>query len=229
MIHHLLGAAVHGDVGDHHQVLRRARCPLLVEVDDECRPIVELPVAGGDDLHVVALEFFKVLLDLIPERSHDLGEVALGRFLGSALVGDVEIGGGDVRPQEVAAEQDPVFFEVGDHGFRPVHPGCVDERESLASQCQLFAIAHGDECLLRDGKKIDEDVFSLGCAHHFGVRVFLEHQPDAAGVILFGVMRDDVVDLGHVCQLLHQRFRHCRIDRVEQGDFVLALNEIRVV
>ena len=44
--------------------------------------------------------------------------------------------------EKVAGEENPVLLKVGDHGFRPVDPGSVDEPQGLAPKGEGLVVLH---------------------------------------------------------------------------------------
>ena len=229
MLDHERGAAVHGHEGQHHQVLRRVQGPVGVGLEDPRRLVVDLAVAGGDQVHLQAAQFLQVFGDDGPEGQHDLAEVALGRLVHPALVGHEQVAGGDVRAEEVAAEEDALLFQVAAHGLRPVDPGGVDETQGPVAKGQGLAVGHGPHPVLGQLQVIHEQGLALGRGQDLRLGVAFEQQGDGAGVVLLGVVADDVVDPPGVAQLVEQHLGHGRVDRVEQCGFFAALDQVGVV
>ncbi|MBA7632526.1 Anaerobic nitric oxide reductase flavorubredoxin [subsurface metagenome] len=139
---------------------------------------------------VVGFELFQVALDYLAEGHHDLGEVALGRFVHPALVGYVQIGSGDVGTEEVAGEKDLFLFQVGDHGLGPVHPGGVDELQRLAADVHGFAVCYRHEPVFRDKQQIPKHSLGLLGADNLGTGILFQDCRYSAGVILLGPIYD---------------------------------------
>ena len=229
IIDHERGAAVHGHKGQHHQVLRRVQGPVGVGLEDPGRLVVHLAVAGGDQVDLQTCQLLQVLGDNGPEGQHDLAEVALGRLVHPALVGHEQVAGGDVRAEEVAAEEDTFLFQVAAHGLRPVDPGGVDETQGPVAKGQGLAVGHGPHPVLGQLQVIHQQGLALGRSQDLRLGVALEQHGDGAGVVLLGVLADDVVDPGGVAQLVEQHLGHGRVDRVEQGGFLAAFDQVGVV
>ena len=162
------------------------------------------------------------------ERHHDLGEVALGRLVDAALLGE-EVGGGQVRAEEVAAEQELLLLHVGRHRLRPVHPGGVDELQRQVAEREAVTVGHGREALVGQVEQVDEHPLAAVRADDLRLRIALEHGGQGAGVVLLGVVGDHVVDPRHVGELRQEDLGEGRVDGVDERRLVAAEDEVDVV
>ncbi len=136
-----------------------------------------------------------------------------------------------VGPQEIAAEKHLVFPQVGEHGFRPVHPGREYEFQGLAPQVQLLAVAHGLESVPGKQQQVHEHGLALLVGHHHGLGIDLQDRAQGTGMVLLGMLADDVVDAGHpgFLQIFEQFPGFAGIDRVDQRHLVAAPDQVGIV
>ena len=74
-------------------------------------------MTGGDHFYVIRSELLNVLADHVSEGHHDFGIVTLGGLVHASFISDEEIGCCDMGAEEITAEKNPVFFQIGYHGF----------------------------------------------------------------------------------------------------------------
>ena len=165
----------------------------------------------------------------LPEGHHDLGIVPLGRFEHTGVAAGIQVRRGQVRAKQIAGEQDPVLGQVGDHRLGPVNPGGVDELQRLVAQRQDLAVLHRLDPLGGDAQVIDQQRLGLGAAQHDGLRVLRQDGGNGAGMVLLGVVRDDVIDVRDLGQLAHQQAFKGRIDGVQEGCLGRSLDQVGVV
>ncbi len=99
----------------------------------------------------------------------------------------------------------------------------------LVPQRQCFAIIHGLEPFLWDTQEIYEHSLPSGGCDDLSILVLLKDVRDRSGVILFGMVCDDVVDVLDTLQLKQENIRRARINSIQQSSFHTALNQIGVV
>ena len=91
-------------------------------------------MARGDYVHFIGGQFVQIFGDDVTKGHHDFTKITLCRFIHSPLIGYIQITGSDVGAKKVAAEENSILFQVGDHGFRPMHPGGMDKPQRLVTQ-----------------------------------------------------------------------------------------------
>ncbi|MBA7642947.1 hypothetical protein ES703_50656 [subsurface metagenome] len=127
------------------------------------------------------------------EGHHDFGIIPLGGFVDLPLVGHIEVGGGQVGAEEIAGKQYLVLSQIGEHRLRPVHPGGIDELQRPVSQRDSLFVSYGLKLFLGNHEQAGEHILTLGRAEHLGLGVFLQHLGDGAGVVLLGVVGNNIV------------------------------------
>ena len=208
---------VHGNIGDDDDVLRRVGGPFPVGCEDELRSRVERPVARRDDVDGKVLDLIQILPDDRPERHHDLGEISFRRLVDAGLVPDEKLRGREMRAEPVAAEQDPFLLEVGRHRLRPMDPRRVDEPERPVPQGDLLPVGDGPESILGDPEMVDEDALGQRRADELGPGVLRQDVRDPAGMVLLGVMGDEIIERRDVGKVGLELAELRRVDRVEEG------------
>ncbi len=136
-----------------------------------------------------------------------------------------------MRPEEVAREQDAILLQVGAHGFRPVNPRDIEELQCFAPERQRLAFRDREELAFIDVQEVDEHGFAFGVGNDLGARIAGEHVRDRAGMILLGVVRNDVVDAVHAGggEAVHENAGLRRVHGIEQGDLLAALDQVGIV
>ena len=230
-VDHDLGATVHGDIGHQGVILGRLRDPVLVRVQDELWPAIHRAVAGRDHINAQGFDLLAVAGQARAKRHHDLGVVALGGRVRLRLVVGEKVAPGAVGAEKVASEQNLVLAQMGEHGFRPVHPGREDELQRASAQIQRVAIADQGDGLSRQVHVQLEQIGALLVGDHFGLGKARQHRWQAAGMVLLGVLRDHVVELAHARggQIRQQLVTERAIHSVEQSHLVVAFDHIGVV
>ena len=199
-IGHLFGGMPHGVVDHHGALLGLLFGHLAVHVHDELHGLfaaVDQAVVGGDHVDVQALHDGQGLQHLGRVGQHDVVVVFLDGAHEVALIVliGIAVAGGDVLAEGVVADKQLVFGDVGDHAVGPVqHAGLLEDDVALADVQLVAALDHFDGPVLAVEVALhglvaqggDEDLFGLHAGHHFG---------QAAGVVGFHVVADDVVDL----------------------------------
>jgi hypothetical protein len=114
------------------------------------------------------------------KRHHDLCVVALGRQIRLRFVVGKEVAGGAVGAKKIAGEEDLVFAQMAEHGFRPVHPGRKDELQGAAAQVQHVAVLDQGDGLGRQVHMRLEQLGALLVGHHLGLGKARQHGRQAA-------------------------------------------------
>ena len=91
VLHHLLGAAMHGHVRDHYFVFYFIGDPFRVCIEDKVRVFMHRPMARGDQVYFESPDLFEVPPDTAAERHHDLGIIPLCRDIKVGTVGYEEV------------------------------------------------------------------------------------------------------------------------------------------
>jgi len=169
---------------------------MAICLQDEFRAVVHRAMAGRNHGDFIPLNLGQILLDDLAEGHHDFGIVALGSLIGSPLVRGIQIGGGggQVRAQKGAGKQDPVLAQIGEHGFRPVDPGRVDEFQSPIPQRQRCTIINGQKSIGGHQEQVHEHLLALGRANDLCLGILCENLGQRARMVLFRVVGDDIVE-----------------------------------
>ena len=229
IIDHQFGAAVHRDVGNHHDIRKPVRHPLLIRRKDALHMVIDRAVAGRDQVERQRPDFFEIALHAAAERHHDLGIVTLGRRDHRRVFACVQARRGDVRAQEVARKQDLFFRQVRDHRLGPMDPRRVEKLQGLAAQRERLAVRDRPDARFVKPEVVDQQRLGFRRADHDSLGIHRQYGGDGACMILLGMLRHQVIDARHLGQLPLQGLEQGRIDRVDQRRFFVAFDEIRVV
>ena len=235
---HDAGGAPHGVVDDDGALLRLLFGKGAVGVEDVLAVVLAAPdeaVVGGDhfDVELQGSHKLKRLEDLRGEGQDDVVVVFLDRLFQHAAVVLIRktFGGGDVLAEGVVADKELVFGDVGNHAVGPVqHTGFHEMDVPLADVDDVPGLDHFDgpasgvelgfHETLADGRR--DDLLGLAA---------LDELAQGPGVVFFGVVHDDVVDLVERHQL-GEAAEHGSgvivVHRVEH-DVLLVADEIAVV
>ena len=80
-----------------------------------------------------------------PVRHHDLGVIPFSGHFDAGFIHGIQVARRQMRAEEIAGEHDPVFFQIGAHGFGPVNPGQENELQRLVAQRDPFPILYLNE------------------------------------------------------------------------------------
>ena len=236
-VRHHAGVVGHGVVEKGDAVFLIIRRPLEVQLNDLGGVIAPYhAVGGGNHLYrqVKAEDLGDFRRHQAAERRQDVGVVALALLEQLGLVHFVveQALVAVVLAEGVVAEQHRVAGHVGHHAVRPVqHRGFNEDQLFTVADIQRVAGFYGAEIPLRMvmvavdgidgvGGAVDRRVGNTG--HQLGQR---------AGVVLFRVVDDDVVDRVQVdfaAQVLHELAAELVIDGIDQHVFPFT-NQIAVV
>ncbi|GBE34202.1 hypothetical protein BMS3Bbin06_00722 [bacterium BMS3Bbin06] len=131
--------------------------------------------------------------------------------------------------EKITAEQDLVFFQIGRHSLRPVNPGSVYELQRFVSERYCLTIINGNKEFLGYTQKVHKHPFCFWVANQLCVGVFREYRENAAGVVLFSVKRNYVIEFRNIFELSEQFIGHGWVNRINQNRFFAALNKISVI
>ena len=231
MLDHPAGAPVHRNKRDQRLVGHSIRSPVPVRLQDEFGPGINHAVTGGDHVDGRLLQPVEVFADLGPEGHHDFGVIALGRLIAAEFIGKDRIALGQMGAEKIAAEENPVLGQIGEHRLRPVHPGRQDELQRFPAKPQDASLADGQETVFRYGKQIDQQRLAFFVGHDSGFGIHVQNIGNGAGMILLGVMGDDVVDPRdpQVPQMPDQIGGFRRVDRIDQGGLLPPPDQVRIV
>ena len=236
-VRHHAGVVGHGVVENSDAVFLIVRRPFQVELHNLGGIFTpHHAVGGGNHIHrqVKAEDLGDFRRHQAAERRQDVGVVALALLEEFGLVHFVveQALVAVVLAEGVVAEQHRVAGHVGHHAVRPVqHRGFHEDQLLAVADIQRVAGFHGVEVPLRmvvvavdrvDGVSgaVDRRVRNVG--HQLGQR---------AGMVLFRVVDDDVVDgvqVDFTAQVLHELAAELVIDGIDQHVFSFA-DEIAVV
>ena len=110
-----------------------------------------------------------------------------------------------------------------------MHPWRIDKRQRLAAKVKRIAVLNDGESFCGDFQQIREHPLRLHRTQHDRFGILLQYQRDATGVILFGVVGDEIVDPVDPRQLSHQDVRFGRVRSVYQRGLLGSADEIGVV
>ena len=229
--HHRRGAVVHRHVDDHDLRLDVVRRPAAVKVQDQLRLGVHRPVAGRDDFRLERLHPLERAAALDAVGRHDLGVVALGCYFELGFVADGELGRREVRAEEIAREEDAVFFEEDAHRLRPMHPRHENEFQRLAAERKLAPVLRLEERAAVERHLVAHHPPATRIGDDLGLGEEFEHRWYRASVIELGVVGDDIVDRLDAGRLQGgDELRGLgRVDGVDQGGLLAALDQIGIV
>ena len=188
VLHHLLGAPMHRDIGDHDLVFHGVRYPVGIGIENERGMAVDGPVARCNHLEGESFYHLHIPFDAVPERHHDLGIIPLCRAIDLRLVSHVEIACPGMRPEEIAGKEDLVLAQVGDLGFRPVCPGSEEKFKRAVAEREGLFILDDPEPVFRQmemGRR--EDLYTS----HSSPRVHPGRTPGSSGGTRNGPVRRD--------------------------------------
>ena len=194
VFHHLPGAAMHGHVGNHHLVFHGIGNPVCIGIENQVGIFVYRAVARGNQVDFKGTDLFEMAFYTAAERHHDLGIIPLCGDIKVCPVGIVEVACRHMVPEQVAGEEDPVFPQVGDLRLGPVGPRRKDELEGPVTQRQGFPVLDDPELFRGEVEQGDEQVPALLIGHHLGIREEFEDHREGTGMVLLGMVDNDVVD-----------------------------------
>ena len=151
-------------------------------------------VTGRDDFRLEFLHPLERAAALDAVRRHDLGVIALGRHFELRFVADGKLGRREMRAEEIAGEEDAVFFEEDAHRLRPMHPGHEDEFQRLAAERKRAPVLRFEERAAVERHLVAHHPPATRVGDDLGLGEEFEHRRYRAGVIELGVVGDDVVD-----------------------------------
>ena len=137
-----------------------------------------------------------------------------------------------VLAEGVVAEQHRVAGHIGHHAIRPVQHRGFDENQLFAvADIQAVAGFHHLKVPLRGMVVAGNGVDSVGGAVDRGIRDLRHQFGQRAGMVLFRMVDNDVIDIGEVnftAQVLHEFATEFMIDGIDQHIFFFP-DEIAVV
>ncbi len=193
-------------------------------------------VGGGNHRYrqIEAEDFVNFRRHQAAEGRQDVGVVALALFVQFTLVHFIveQMFVAVVLPEGVIAEQHRVAGQVGHHAVRPVQHWRFDEDQLLTvADIESVASFHHVEVPLRMVVMTVDGVDGVGGAVDRRIRDLHHQLSQRAGVVLFGVVNNDVVEVGEVdfaAQVLHELAAEFMIDGIDQHVFLFA-DEIAVI
>ena len=236
-VRHHAGVVGHGVVENRDAIFLIIRRPLEVFLDDLRRVIApDHAVGGGNHLHrqVETEDFSNFRRHQAAEGRQDVGVVALALFVQFNLVHFIveQVFVAVVLAEGVVAEQHRVAGQVGHHAVRPVqHRRFHEDQLFTITDIESIAGFHHVEVPLRMMMVAVDRVDGVGGAVNRRIRDLHHQLSQRAGMVLFGVVNDDIVEVGEVdfaAQVLYELAAEFMIDGIDQHVFLFA-DEIAVV
>lgn len=211
--------------------------PLQILADDLCRIGAPDHAVGGGDHRQRQIEA-EHLVDLggdqRAERREDVGVVTQALLQQLLLIDLVveQVLVAIVLAEGVVAEQHGVAAEIGHHAVGPVQHRRFDEHQLLAiADVQAVAGLHRDEVPVRLVVMAGDRIDGIGGAVDRCARDVRHQLGQRAGVVLFGMVDDDVIDARQVDlagQVEDELAAEAMVDGVDQYGLLLA-DQITVV
>ena len=99
-----------------------------------------------------------------------------------------------MRAEKITREKYLVLLQVRTHRLRPVNPGYIDKLQCLIAQRKRLAVIDRDKSIIADVQQINQHTLALRISYHFGIGIQKQDVRDAAGVVLFPMMRNNIID-----------------------------------
>ncbi len=166
---------MHAHIGNANLVLHGPRGPLFISFDYELGIVVNRAMAGRHNLYVVCRNLIEVFHYHTAKRHHYFSKISLGSCLLCRLILRIELARGKVRAEEIAGEEDLVFFQICEHRFRPMNPRRVNKPQCPSSKIDHVSVLHGDDPMPVYMQKIDEHLYAFRRADYFGLRIHFQY------------------------------------------------------
>ncbi len=222
---------MHGHISNYHLILYTVTDPVFVGLHNQRRTRIYRPVTGGNHRNLKRLQLLEVSRNRTAERHHNLSKVSLSCLINLGFILHKNRTGGLMRTKEITTEQNLVFFQICTHCLRPVHPWGNDKLECLVTQRQSLSFGYFNELLLIHVQMFQQQTFALGIGHNLGVRIHHQYIHNTAGMVLFGMMTDDIIELVNPGpnQMADQILDFRRIYGINKGCFFGAFNQVGII
>jgi len=224
---HLLRGMPHGRVHHHGLGDGLLQRPFFIKIENEAqvfaphRPVVR---RENFDRPAACRHFFQGFQNHRRIGQNDVGVVGRGFILqhvGGQLVGK-PLECREVHAESVLRKENAVLFQPGKHGIRPVDHARFHKLQIHVAQGKRFAVPDRLDRIIAV-ENVAQILHPHGGGEHFFRPDPLDHLRQTAGVVLLGMVGDDIVDLrrihhgGHARQhFLQKRLFH----RVDERDFI---------
>ena len=106
--------------------------------------------------------------------------------------------------ERIAREKYRVFFDIGIHGVGPVQIGQDHETQGLVSQTQCIVFFDRKHVEVGVNDILQKIERRLRCDHDY-VRILFDQFRNRSGMVRFGMVHDDVVDIFHIDDFIQFR------------------------